>query len=381
MTANYHTPITTGAVANAATFNSPMGEMDAALTTLQDRINNVGNYAINSGFDLAQRQVPATLTEIADKDYGPDQWWISSAAGGVQYQRVETDPADGLSSKYYGVFSKSTSTGKMFICQPIEGRETIPLRGRAVIFQMKMAASAGMAVRMAVLELQSAGTLDAPPATLVTNFGANGVLPTFGANVAIITASAVKTVTTSFQSFSVSVTVPSDSKNLFLAVWSDSGMVAEDSLVLAEADLFPGVSERTWVPNPISQEIVSCQRYYWKTYEIDTEPAYDSGKNIYENSRGAIFGIAGKAGETVNAAVLYVRLPVDMFSVPAVTIKNPSKNNNQVFDFIHGGDCSSSLAFDSYVSSSSIVVFATGNASTTVGDTVGTHLVAIARIL
>jgi hypothetical protein len=381
MTAIYHTPITTGAAANAETFNAPLGELDAALAALQDRVNNSGNYAINGGFDLAQAQSPAELTEIANRDYGPDQWWVSFDAGGVQYSRVQAIPTLGLSSKYWGMFTKSTSAGKMFICQPIEGGDMIPLRGKSVVFQIKMIALTEKTVRMAVLELQDSGTMDEPPSTLVAAFGADGALPTFGPNVAIIGTSVIKTVTSSFQNFDISVTIPTDSKNLFLAVWTDAAMDATDILGLAEADFFLGVLPRSWAPRPILQEISLCQRYYWKTYDLDTAPVYDSGEDLYTNSRGAGFCTAGKAGATVASVMLIVRLPVVMFSTPNVITNNPAAADSQMFDFIHGGNCSSTHVETDYTSPSTIVVAATGNAATTVGDLVGVHLAASARIL
>ncbi len=39
MTSNYHTPITTGAADNAATFNSPLGQLDSAVTDLGTKTN------------------------------------------------------------------------------------------------------------------------------------------------------------------------------------------------------------------------------------------------------------------------------------------------------------------------------------------------------
>lgn len=53
MTTNYHTAITTGAAANAATFNSPMGELDAALTNIASftRQSVTGAKTIANGDD------------------------------------------------------------------------------------------------------------------------------------------------------------------------------------------------------------------------------------------------------------------------------------------------------------------------------------------
>ena len=54
MTSNYHTPIPTGSAANADTFNSPLGQMDDALTEalLAERD---GHIIQEEGVDLAQQ--------------------------------------------------------------------------------------------------------------------------------------------------------------------------------------------------------------------------------------------------------------------------------------------------------------------------------------
>ncbi len=54
MSHNYHTPIPTGAAANAATFNDPLGQMDEALSEalMEERD---GHIIQDEGVDLAQR--------------------------------------------------------------------------------------------------------------------------------------------------------------------------------------------------------------------------------------------------------------------------------------------------------------------------------------
>ena len=230
------------------------------------------NYLANGGFDIAQRRAPGTLTTIADNKYSADRWRVTRENADVQYIRVDALAESGLTSKYYGQFKKITNTGKFHVCQILEGVNSVPLRGKSVTFQIKMKASAAKTIRMAVLELQTAGTIDTIPATLVTAFGADTVDPTLGANVAVITAAQSKSVTTSWQSFSVSVTVPADSKNLIVAIWSDNQFAANDTLSVAEAGLFATSAVQSWTPRPINEDIAICQRYYEKSYNLDTSP-------------------------------------------------------------------------------------------------------------
>ncbi len=439
MTTNYHTPIPEGAAANAETFNNPLGQMDAALSEallaerdghiIQDEgvdlaqqarldfagagvvvTNGVGktlvtipggvtdhgalsglsdddhpqysmkyadtpNLAVNGGFEFAQEQTPGTYTTIADKGYGPDQWWVTRENADMQYKREDGTGESGITSKYFGTFKKITNTGKFFICQPLEGRDTVPLRSKTVIFPIKLKASASKTIRMAVLELQTGGTMDAPPATLVTAFGANGVDPTFGTNVAIITAAQSKSVTTAFQQFSVSVTVPNNSKNLFLAIWTNDQFAANDTLSVAEADFYPGSAVRAWLPRDYDDDIAKCQRYYYKTFDIDVAPAQNAGV------AGCARGIAGKAGAIGLAAIIPIRFPVRMFATPTITTFNPSAANAQVRDTSANLDCSATASSGTHTNPGATTISATGSASTAVGYIVDVHITAKARIL
>lgn len=223
------------------------------------------NYLINGGFDFAQRQIPGTLTTIADNKYSADRWRVTRENADVQYIRVDATGETGLTSRYYGQFKKITNAGKIHIVQIVEGINSVPLRGKTVIFQAKMKASSAKTIRMAVLELQNAGTIDTIPATLVTAFGANGVDPTLGANVAVITAAQSKNVTSAWGSFSLSVTVPSNSKNLLCAIWTDSQYSANDTLSIAEAGLFTEITMQLWTPRIVAEELRMCKRYCERT--------------------------------------------------------------------------------------------------------------------
>ncbi len=241
------------------------------------------NYLINGGFNFAQRQTPGTLTTITDNKYSADRWRVTRENTDVQYARVDATGEAGLTSKWYGQYKKITTTGKFHICQIVEGVNSVPLRSKTIIFQCQMKASAAKTIRMAVLELQNAGTMDTIPATLVTAFGANGTDPTLGTNVAIITGAQSKSVTTSWQTFSVSVTVPSNSKNIICALWTDSQFAANDILNIAEAGLYVSASAQAWIPVPIQADFAMCQRYFEKTWDTDTVPGTAAALSEFDN--------------------------------------------------------------------------------------------------
>jgi hypothetical protein len=334
-------------------------------------LGNSYNYLINGGFDFAQRQTPGTLTTLTQDKYSADRWRISRENADLQYQRNDATGETGLTSKYYGLFKKITSTGKFMAYQILEGSNSVPLRGKTVIFQAQIKASASKTIRMAVIELQNAGTMDTIPATFVSAWGANTVDPTLGANLAIITAAQSKAVTTAWQTFSISVTVPSNSKNIIVAVWSDSQFAANDTLSIAEAGLYVGAGAQAWVPRLTVTELAICQRYYFKTFTLDTGPAQNIGTNTEEFHSPA--PVAGAAVERF--AKLF--FPGWMFKVPTVTTYNPGAANAQVRDITAAVDCSATATV---VSTNGVVFSCTGNAATAVGNALRVHVTAEAEL-
>lgn len=330
------------------------------------------NYLINGGFDFARRQAPGTLTTITTDKYGADRWRQSRENADLQYQRNDATGETGLTSNYYGKYKKITNSGKFMVIQIIEGVNSIPLRGQTVTFQIKMKSSSAKTIRIGIIELQSAGTIDTIPATFVTAWGAASTDPTLGANLAVITAAESKSVTTSWQNFSVSVSVPSTSKNIIVGLWSDSAFSAGDELNVAEAFLSIGNTVQSWQPRLIQDELDLCMRYYFKTFPTDTAPAQNAGVESAHRS------IAGKAG--ANPQFTSFRFPVPMRVSPTtVTFYNPSAANAQARDSSGGVDCSGTVS-SGIKSSESLGINTTGNAGTLVGNALDVHISADAEL-
>jgi len=236
---------------------------------------NASNYAINGGFNFAQRQTPGTLTTIADEKYGPDRWMLTRENADVQYQRNSAIAESGLNSTYYGLIKKITNAGKFMSLQVVEHVNSVPLRGQSVTFEIKMKASAAKTIRMAIIELATAGTADTLPATVISAWGVDTTDPTLGTNLAVVTSAESKSVTTAWQKFSVTKTIPSDSKNVILAFWSDSDFAANDTLSIAEAGLYVGSAPSAWTDRLYADELQMVQRFYEKTYNVDIAPGTD----------------------------------------------------------------------------------------------------------
>lgn len=220
------------------------------------------NYLVNGGFDFAQRQTAGTLTTIASEKYSADRWRVASQVAGVQYQRLDGTWESGLTSLYFGNFKWSAgSAGKFMLHQPLEAMNSVPLRGKTVVFQVKLKASTAKIIRMGLLELQSTGAANVLPATFVTAWGASGIDPTLGGNLALVAAQS-KSVGNSWQQFSLVASVPLGSKNIICALWADGAFLTNETLSVAEAGLFVGTIVQAWAPRPAQQELALCQRYF-----------------------------------------------------------------------------------------------------------------------
>ena len=96
--------------------------LDAVGTDNVLSARDLPNWIRNSAFWFAQRQAPATLTTYSSpssRAFCADGWAISNENASVQYRRVDTGAAreSGLNSRYYGSFTKITSTGKFMVSQ------------------------------------------------------------------------------------------------------------------------------------------------------------------------------------------------------------------------------------------------------------------------
>lgn len=261
------------------------------------------NYLINGGFDFAQRQTPATLTAVPATDsYAADRWKVAWQTTNVQYQRVDTDGAleTGITARYYGTYKQVSGAGKFIVYQIIEGSNTLPLAGQPVTFPIKLKTSIAKTIRMAVLQVTSSGTVDTIPNPVNSAFGANSTDPTWGANVAVVGSVTSQSVTTAWTNFSVTVTAPSNAKNLILAVWTDSQFAINDTLSMTEAGLYVAGSAVTpWQPRPIAVEQVLVQRYCQKSYDIDVAPASTS-------ANGSSAAVAINTSETYNLGYIFL---------------------------------------------------------------------------
>jgi hypothetical protein len=119
MTTTYHTAIATGAAANAATFNTPLGALDAAVLAVNAELgsNPSGAYStvllrLNAtdtalGYALAAQNLIYNGNMQIDLDANsvPDTWVVYSTSSAGALTRIATGGVD------YGAFSRISWSG------------------------------------------------------------------------------------------------------------------------------------------------------------------------------------------------------------------------------------------------------------------------------
>jgi hypothetical protein len=391
----------TAAPSSGISIYTPSGANDANGLKLDRRVLAMGtlgeilqlshnsriNYIRNGGFWFAQRQAagtPTTYSNTSGRAISADGWGITNENASATYARVDTSGGilAGYQAQYYGEFLKTTSTGKLVVSQVIEGLDSIFMRNRRVRFTAWLRGAGGFVgtLRMGVLYLTGAGTVDTIPATFVSAFGAVGTDPTFGANIAKCTGATVSdggsavtgnalsvTMTASWQRVSVSVLVPNDAKNLIPTIWTDGQPAATTGFDVGQVSFTDGDEIQDWSPLPVQTERQRILRYYQKSFRDATAPAQNAGTGT-----GEVRAIAGKAGAA--AEFIPIQYPVPFLIPPTLTLYNPNAANAQVRDVTAGADCSASAPTSSDVTN--FYVSATGNAGTAVGNLLSVHYTA-----
>jgi hypothetical protein len=293
------------------------------------------NWLINGGMQVNQRtntcgngSFVATGVALNTDKYSIDRWKVAAENADVQAQRTDTNGSleSGLNARYYTTWKKVTNTGKMMAFQIIESQNVLPLAGRNVLVQIKVKASASKTLRLGLIQLNSSGTIDTWPSMVPTTWGANSTDPTFGTNLAAISSSTNVSATTSWQLITASFTMPSNMKNVAVAVWTDSQFSASDTFSLSECGIYDDTATgsgssatRDWLPRLQQEELALAQRYCYVLQNPNT------GSN-----RRLCLGITSSTG----AIQALIWLPVPMRVDPSLVFAG---NNTHISAITYGG--------------------------------------------
>lgn len=328
----------------------PSSYLDAIHLWLADNAGapTLASKIVNGGFDVWQ----LGPGPFATSGYTADQWQLFPG-GGATISATRTAFVIGQTAvpgepRFYATLARTVvGAASSLFQQPIESVRT--LAGQQCV--LSFYAKANIAQTITANLVQVFGSGGAPSGNTSTNLG----------NFAL---------TTAWQKFSFSVTLPSlsgktigtnsdDTLTVQFELPVSAGVVTVD---LANVDLRAGSTAGAFEYLPLGLIQTLCQRYLWKTYNIDTVPGAIT-------SAGVIGGIATPGNSAFINAAYGIRMRVS----PSVTIYNHATGAAGSWRDSGGGDRTTTLIETGPLGS--MLVFGTVAAS---GNIQG-HVLASAR--
>jgi hypothetical protein len=241
----------TGDVLSAANMN----DLSGTVNLLQSTQYAAGkNAIINGGFDIWQRGTSfASLTAASSSTFAADRWQVYIGNAG----RTVSQQASGLTAFRYSMRvardSGNTSTAVTQVTQNIESNMSYPLAGKTVTVSFYGKAGANYSAASGAL-------------TYALYQGTGIDQNVFGMTGGSVVGTGTATLTTSWQRFSLSVTVPITSTEL--AVYFSTTPVgtagANDWFEITGIQLEVGSTATAFsrTGGTIQGELAACQRYY-----------------------------------------------------------------------------------------------------------------------
>lgn len=354
---------------------------------LQDR-----NNLTNGGFMIQQRVATGataipSVSATTRAGQVADRWAVT--AGNVTtplWTQVDsgTAPETGLVTKFYGKVTQNTNAAKFILSQFLANEDMAHLRGKKVRLSVKVKQFVGSNAnyRLGLLYLTSSGTIDVCPA-FISAIGNASVEPTWGTNLTPITPDATPTgengtisgagltiaSTVAWVRSSCVFTIPSTALNLCFVFYRDTLGAASDAVGVAEFQMTEGPDLVDYVPAPRAEELLKCQRYFYKTFAYGTVPVTNAGI-----STGCVKWNVGVAG-AVAGTWSHHPFAIPMWKAPTITLFNPAAANAQVRQIgSTPGDCSVSSGAE--ITDRGCAFTTTPTANAVVGTSVGVHFTA-----
>lgn len=233
------------------------------------------NKIINGQMQIDQRNAGATKAfSTTWPNYGVDRWSaIAQAAvtGTLTMQRVSGD----ANSQYAMRLAKTAGaySSILYGIQIIESANCYALAGKTVSLSFR--ARVGSSFTGTTTPFKSIYT-----GTGVDQGGAGGIGSWTGASNLTVTTVQNPALTTAFQTYKFTFSIPADATELalFLGRTCDASTgSANDYIDITDVQLEEGAVATPFETRAIGQELALCQRYYYKTFPQGTAPAQNAG--------------------------------------------------------------------------------------------------------
>lgn len=225
------------------------------------------NVVINGAMMVSQRGTSFTSTGSANSDdtYNLDRWTLLSDGNDIVdvTQEATTVPTGGLNALALDV---ETANKKFGVLQVIEQKNCIGLIGNTVTlsFKARKGASNATVGTMRAVILAWSGTADTVTSDIVSAWGASGTNPTLAANWTAENTATDLTLTTSYQTFSVTAAVDTASaKNIGIFLYyNNADGTVQDFIYVTDVQLEIGSQATPFERRPYGLELSLCERYY-----------------------------------------------------------------------------------------------------------------------
>jgi len=290
------------------------------------------NRLINGSMVIDQRNAGASqsITVAGGNTYTVDRWFAIASGATITGQRVA---GSGNNQNNYRFTGAASVTGIQFV-QRIESNNCYDLAGQTVTLSANFANSLLTTVNWSVFY---AGTTDVWS----------------GSNTTI--ASGSFTVSSTLTNFSTQISIPSAATTGLQIVFS-VGAQTSGTWTIGQVQLEKGSTATSFDYRPYGTELALCQRYFEKSFAIDTAPANGaSGTALLTEVNSSRVYSSGSTGNDGSSIVFKVQKR----ATPSITAYGNSSgqwlltgNTNAGFTLVGNGD----WGFSAYQTMSGAVV-------------------------
>ena len=288
------------------------------------------NAVINGGMDFWQRGTSIAVAASSTNSYTADRFCLSNSANEVSTvsQQLTSDTTNLPNIKYCARVQRNsgqTGTSPILFEQSIETLNSIPLVGKIVTLSFYARAGSNF----------SAGS-NSVGAQIITGTGTDQNLNSVTG--ASILSSTGNILSTTFQRFTATTTIPTTATQVFLRfLFTPTGTAgANDYFEITGVQLELGSTATTFsrAGGSIGGELALCQRYYQKSYPQGTTVPTNS------TSAGVVFVPGSSVASTAYFAQVF--LLITMRTAPTVTIYSYVSSTVSVVSSANGADLAAS---------------------------------------
>lgn len=317
----------------------------------------LANLAHNPAFDVWQRG-----TSFASGGYArmADRWGgrRSGAAAGATYSRQ----AGFAGARYCMRMQRNAAnadTSSIMLAQQLPSEACDPLNGRTIVVSADVRAGADYSGGDLTLSVFT-GTGTDEAYNPATGFATGNVNEASSAQAIPSGSTRIRWSATDLQANPTELGIT--------IAWTPTGTAgAADYVEITNVKIEIGGAATEFEPPDLAAEIVRCQRYFRKSFDLDTTPAQAAGVGS-----GELTWTAVSAGATLNRSPrVHFHPPMRVTTGLAFTPYNPAAANSQARDESAAADCSSTAV--SNLTQTGFSINTTGNVSTAVAGLLGLH--------